>query len=1051
MSLFCLDTDPTCKNDAAVNVLSNIFGSKFIEGFISSGNPASSMPNATDIAPIILGGLGMVACMLAVVVFISLSITALITSAQDGEAFGKGSAKSIIFARFLFSILMLLPTNSGYCTAQIILMMFVLWSNAETNEIYTDVVAASAMSNVGMTSNFNAIRESQDVYGVRGVALAHFAQAYCYNLVNANYYKETFTPATVGHSAGLNPIGNVSSIYIQNNNRGINAHILKDTNLSRSQNNSINGSITTIGLLDLGGKLSKDAKRSVCGSLKIYTPKVDGFTALSDDLSDKNNALGMSTDDQKAVFKAISEASRKIAENKKGVLLQVTADVSEWMHSANIPYDYSSGSAAYRDQLMAVEWSGLERVIETAVQKGNSDFRYVATDTNLPTLVQNLTTALTAKGWTYAGGIKQRIITAQSSLSGSLNHPVVSLTRPQIQFLDVQDERAHSFAEAIAISRSVVEGLLGKQDFATSSDLGMVSENLPAEFSEDSSADEISNQVQEGYASFLSNFRRGLTHLLLTGQYETGTPEAMLSNNLQADWLNSDRDVLANIQRTGEFISVMSMKLDTGLKGVTTASIAATGASGTFDTVYRVAYAVFLAISNVLAPAITKILFYLGILGVYMAVILPSMPYFFFITGVVAWYIHILQAMAAMPFWAIMHMIPERSFAGSQTQGYVTVIGLFLRPMLTLTGLFFGFILANPILLYVTDTFFSMQENLMTSNSEIIGAGLYQIITELATFFKWLIVYCTLMLQICYMIFGLAGTLPDSVLKWLGTGLSAGGWGESNAQSALSDGSRAGVEDSKIKTPKAASKPGGKDSPPSSPDGGGGGGGGLSPNGVQPSNPSAPANVLQTGVDDQAAIKQQNAAGSQPSGSQSSIAQPGISGVNQGSIGANNVGANLGANPNNPASLSPQSQSFQSMGGVVGADGKPLDNKALWKANVSRSPESQVGFARSMATGYAVGGVVGAIKGVKAGVASASIVAANGAGMKGTIGAFASGMGQSIKSTASSTSNFMGNQHLAQVGGLGVTNGSGVSFTKGSNVNSMSMLSAYNNAKKANQ
>lgn len=1045
MSLFCLDTDPTCRSDAAVNVLSNIFGSKFIEGFISSGNPAAAIPNPTDIAPILLGGLGTVACMLAVVVFICLSITALITSAQDGEAFGKGSAKSIIFARFIFSILMLLPTNSGYCSAQIILMVFVLWSNAETNQIYTDVVSASAMSNIGMTSNFDAIKESQDVYGVRGFALAHFVQAYCYNLVNANYYPESYSPARSGTSHGINPIGEVSSIYINNNTKNINAYVLKDTNFKEA-----NGNITNIGLLDTGGKLSKDAKRTVCGGLKIYTPDSTGYEATSKHLVNAETALGMSTDTQKEVFKAISEVTTKIAENKKGVLLQVTADVSEWMYKAKIPYDFSNGATAYRDQLMMVDFKGLEEVIEQGVRKGNQDFRFIVTDNKLPTLVQNLTVALTAKGWTYAGGIKQRIITAQSSVSGSLNHPVVSITRPQIQLLDLQDERIHSFNEAMGISRSVVETMLGKQSFASSSDLATVEEVLPGLFVEESSADEITNNVQEGYASFLANFRRGLTHLLLTGKYETGTPEAMLSNNLQADWLNSDRDVLANIQRTGEFISVMSMRLDVGLKGVTTASIVATGASGTFDTIYRVSYAVFLGIVNVLAPIITKILFYLGILGVYMAVIIPSMPYFFFITGVVAWYIHILQAMAGMPFWAIMHMIPERSFAGSQTQGYVTVIGLFLRPMLTLTGLFFGFILANPILLYVTDTFFSMQENLMTSNSEVIGAGLYQIATELATFFKWLIVYCTLMLQVCYMIFGLAGTLPDSVLRWLGTGLSAGGWGESNAQSALGAGSKAGVEDASIKpptTPKSNNPP--KPNDPNKPMPPGGGGSGLSPNGQQPSNPGSSAVVTQTGVDDQAALKQLNSAGGNSGGSSSSGGSIGnIAGTNQGSIGSNNIGAQLNGNP---ASISPQTQSFMSMGGVVGSDGKPLDNKALWKANVSRSPESQVGFGRSMATGYAVGGVVGAIKGVKAGISSASISAANGGGVKATVGSFVGGMGQSIKATAGQTANFMGNQHLAKMGGLGVNDGNKVAFTQSSNPNTSAMISAYNNLKKADQ
>ena len=1040
MSLFCLETDPNCESDAAVGVLSNIFGSKFIEGFISSGNPAAAIPNPTDIAPIILGGLGLVACMLAVVVFVCLTITTLINSAQDGEAFGKGSAKSIIFVRFIFSIVLLMPTNSGYCTAQILLMVFVLWSNAETNEIYTDVVASSAMSNIGMTSNFDAISSSQDVYGVRGFALAHFVQAYCYNLVNANYYPNTFVPAHGTNSNGLSSEGMVSSIYVNQSTKNINAHVLKEGHYNEAR-----GSIATIGLVDAGSQLSKDGRRMVCGGMKVYTPEATGYEATEKMLVDSQNALGMSTKEQKEIFKAIAEVTTRIAENKKTILMQVTADVSDWMTTANIPYDYSTGSTAYRDQLMMVDFTGLDKVINEAVNKGNTEFQYIVKDSNLPTLVRNLTVALTAKGWTYAGGIKQRITTAQSSVSGSLNHPIVSLTKPQTQFLDLQDERIHNFNESMAIARSVVETTLGKQAFATSTDLSTTTENL--DVNEDTSADEVSQKVQDGYASFLAKFRRGLTHLLLTGKYETGTPEAMLTNNLQADWLNSDRDVLANIQRSGEFISVMNARLDIGLKTIMTASAAATGATGTFDTTYRVAYAIFLGLTEIVAPAVTKIIFYLGILSVYMAVILPSMPYFFFITGVVAWYIHILQAMAGMPFWAIMHMIPERTFVGSQTQGYVTVIGLFLRPMLTLAGLFFGFILANPILLFVTDTYFSMQENLMTTNSEMIGAGLYQIITELVTFFKWLIVYCTLMLQVCYMIFGLAGTLPDTVLKWLGSGLSAGGWGESNAQTALQTGSKAGVDDSKITPPTGGGSKGGGGGSNANPQNPNPSGGGQPTAGAQtPSNPSAPAVVTQTGVDDAAANK--NASKAQGSGGGGIGKSVGNS--TEGTMGRDNVGAQFGASPSNPAAFNPATQNFMSNGGVVGSDGKPLDNKSLWKANVSRSAESQVGFGRQWATGYAVGGVVGALKGVGSGISSAALTRSNGGSWSQTASSFAGGVGDSMKQTASSTANFMGQKHMAEKGGLGVNQGGIVSHTQGVQTNAASMLGAYNSLKKAN-
>lgn len=1054
MGLFCLDTDKQCENDAAVQVLSNIFGSSFIDGFIKTGNPASAIPNPTDLAPIILGGLGMVATMLAVVVFLSLSFIAVLNSAQDGEAFGKGSAKSIIIVRFVFSIILLTPTNSGYCISQIILMIFVLWSNGETNKIYSNVVSASAMSKLGVTPTSLTLSQNQDVYGVRGFALAHFAQAYCYNLVNANYYPESYKPA-YSTSHDLNPGGNISSIYLDQGTRNINAQILKDVSIEGAT-----GKLTNIGLVDAGTKLSKDPTRAVCGGIKIFTPEGSGYEATAKMLSSPEKALGMSTDEQKNLFKAIADVSIKIAENKKIILLQTTADVTDWMNTANIPYDYSSGSANYADQLAAVDFTGLERVINNAVQKGNTEFQMIARDNNINTLITNLTVALTSKGWTYAGGIKQRIITAQSSISGSLNYPIVSLTPTQVQLLDLNDDREFKFKETLAAVDILVRRLLGEPSFASNYDLNSINAMIAPKMDESSSAADISDNVQEGYASFLANFRRNLTNLILTGEFRKGTPESLLSNNLQADWLNSDRDVLTNIQRTGEFLSVINARLSVSIKGVEGAAVALTGVTGMTDTTYRAAYAVFLAINQVILPVITKIITYIGILALYMAVILPSMPYFFFITGVVAWYIHILQAMAGMPFWAIMHMIPERSFVGSQTQGYVTVVGLFLRPMLTLAGLFFGFILANPILLFVTDTFFSMQENLMTSNSNMIGAGLFQIVTELVTFFQWLIIYCTLMLQVCYMIFGLAGTFPDSVLRWLGSGLSSGGWGESNAQTALQGGAKAGIESAGGSRPQSGRASGGGGPTGNPGDGGGSGGGGIPVGNHTPSNPNAPAVNTAQGVADRATSQPQpgSSPGNTPSSDNMASSQFVPSASHLGNTGSDGVGGQI--NPTSPDksgmnsmpdkdNLSAESKNFMATGGVVGADGKPLDNSALWKANVNRLPESQVGFARSMAIGYSVGGIVGAARGISSGLSSAKSSFDNGGSATDAAKSFVQSMGGSIKNTASSTANFVGNKHFASHGGVSISNGGVNTFTKASSANKSTIYGAYSALNKA--
>jgi hypothetical protein len=54
-------------------------------------------------------------------------------------------------------------------------------------------------------------------------------------------------------------------------------------------------------------------------------------------------------------------------------------------------------------------------------------------------------------------------------------------------------------------------------------------------------------------------------------------------------------------------------------------------------------------------------------------------------------------------------MIPERTFVGSQTQGYVTVLTLFMRPIFIIVGFWMAEIIIGPALVTLTDMFFSYQ------------------------------------------------------------------------------------------------------------------------------------------------------------------------------------------------------------------------------------------------------------------------------------------------------------------------------------------------------
>ena len=72
-------------------------------------------PEANAMAPILLGGLADIAGIVAIFMLFTITAIALLNSAQDGEAFGKGAAGHIITGRMLLSGILLLPTPSGYC------------------------------------------------------------------------------------------------------------------------------------------------------------------------------------------------------------------------------------------------------------------------------------------------------------------------------------------------------------------------------------------------------------------------------------------------------------------------------------------------------------------------------------------------------------------------------------------------------------------------------------------------------------------------------------------------------------------------------------------------------------------------------------------------------------------------------------------------------------------------------------------------------------------------------------------------------------------------
>jgi hypothetical protein len=164
---------------------------------------------------------------------------------------------------------------------------------------------------------------------------------------------------------------------------------------------------------------------------------------------------------------------------------------------------------------------------------------------------------------------------------------------------------------------------------------------------------------------------------------------------------------------------------------------------------------------------------YTGIMAFYFGVFLPSLPYTLFIIVVVGWVLAVVQTVIAMSLWAIMHMTPDRSFIGSQTQGYLLLLSLFARPALATLGLFAALLVNDTINDFVATGFFSMR------GAIVVSAGFEGVIASFMSMVWWFIVYGMTLLPVMYMVFGLPQMLPDHVLRVIGAGV--GDLGETNA------------------------------------------------------------------------------------------------------------------------------------------------------------------------------------------------------------------------------------------------------------------------------
>ena len=186
----------------------------------------------------------------------------------------------------------------------------------------------------------------------------------------------------------------------------------------------------------------------------------------------------------------------------------------------------------------------------------------------------------------------------------------------------------------------------------------------------------------------------------------------------------SDGDIVTSMQYTG---SVISATIDAAIHALilgeatvkTTEAVAKFAADGAVNSASQVPLAGSLfgagatAAGSVAVGATTftsevvsgyaglakGLLFPLMIAGFFLAVVLPAIPLFFWLMGVISWALFFVECLLVSPFWMAAHGTAEKEGWGSEhtRQGYMLMIGLFLGPILRSGAWFAIFVMLKPL------------------------------------------------------------------------------------------------------------------------------------------------------------------------------------------------------------------------------------------------------------------------------------------------------------------------------------------------------------------
>lgn len=703
----CPDTGEC--TDQSVETLRHIFG-PVVDSLVSGTDPGT-VTAASSLLGTLFSVFNSGVLVVGSLIVSYVAVVGVINTANDGESMGRSWSSLWTPVRIVAGGASLLPTASGFSFIQLFVMLLALWGPGLANTIYIKGVEFGILDPSGIVGATNA---PGSYTGLREFARQYVAASYCARSANLLY-----ADPNTGYSPQVQANTTADAII---NQGGRHEYVFELKDRNRSTNL-------------VGGA-------PICGTVKIaeyHAQAVDDATA-----------------------QATEQVRQQVSEVKKRSAVQMMNDLDGWVNTWP-----RSVSEATWDTVNSARFNEIVGQYEAQIVSDLSGLSSGANAT-LNVGLNAFLTSLTNEGWANAGGWFQRVGQVRFQLSTIFSEPPGSVGEPVLTGLP-NDAASREFMSSVALARDITRKSETHNDYTTAEvqpeDIASV---IPSDPQGAVNIGQMKTDMDAKMSSWANNAMHKAVDIAIAGDGSDGT----------SSFCGTAGEIGGSLNRMkclGDYFTVTLnavRAMDTALK--TAVSVLRVGAGvlssvkgvGTGLDLDKIVEPIWDWVMAVPHPVISKMGSYLEALAFYFGVFLPALPYGLFMIVFVGWVLSVLQTMLAAPLWAVMHMTPDRTFIGSQRQGYLLLMSLFIRPALAVVGLFAGVLVSDPLIDFVAQGFFAMRGAIVTSTGTV-GA-----IAEFGSFFWWLLVFGVTLLPILYMCFGLPQVLPDKVLQWIGGGVA---------------------------------------------------------------------------------------------------------------------------------------------------------------------------------------------------------------------------------------------------------------------------------------